>query len=161
MKTLWGSDREPMLNAHLAQWASVEIFGRVDGFEKCTTMGVFDGPKLIAVMVFYNFERDYGVIEISGAGTDKRWLSRAILNEMFSYPFDQLGCQLIIMRVSAKDDDLRRILTSIGFTGYTIPRIRGRTEDETVYTLTDENWRKSKFHRKVIGHGQEVRARAA
>ena len=148
MNFIWASEREPELNEAFSQWASVRIFKDLRGFGACTTMGVFDGPKLVAVMVYHAFERDFGVCEMSGAAETPRWLTPKVLKEMFAYPFEQLGCQTVAMRVSAKDRRLFRILKAYGFSQYILPRLRGRDEDEAIYLLTDDAWRANKFNRR-------------
>lgn len=157
MNVIWGSDREPELNRALAEWAAMRIFGTPKAFGPCTTMGVFDGANLIGAMVYHNWDRDADVIEISGAALHPRWLTKAVLWEMFAYPFDELGCQSIVMRVSPVDRRLRRILTAYAFQCFTLPRLRGRHEDENVFILTDDAWRNNGFHHqhKVIGHGEK------
>lgn len=155
MKTLWASEREPELNAYLSQWASRHCDGHIRGFGACTTMGVFDGERLVGCMVFHNFFRESGVIEISGAALSPRWLTRPVLWEMFDYPFNRLGCQTVAMRVGASNKRLHRTLTRYGFKCYILPRLRGRTEDEFVFLLTDDDWRNNGFHPEVIGNGKE------
>lgn len=155
MITVWGDQLNPELNDALANWAAAHIEGIRRGFKPCTTMGVFDGDELVAVMVYHNFDRPSGVIEVSGAGITPRWLTRAVLHEMFAYPFDQLGCQMIVMRVSENNSRLLRILTAYGFDHILIPRLRGRDEGERIFTLTDDAWRANGFH-----HHQEAREAA-
>lgn len=154
MNMIWGSEREPDLNGYLWRWASMQLFGGLDGFGPCTTMGVFAGPELIAVVVYHNMCRRSMVMELSAASLSPRWLTRPVLKEMFEYPFLQLGCQMVVLRVSEKDKRLARILTAYGFESYTIRRLRGRNEDEIVYTLTDDDWRNNRFQRKVIESGK-------
>lgn len=115
------------------------------------TLGVFDGPNLSAVMVYHNWYPKEGVIEISGAAVDRKWLTRRVLFEMFSYPFDRLGCQLVVMRVSPNNKmtngrGVRRMLKAYGFNEYLIPRLRGRHEDEIIFTLADDHWRANGYH---------------
>lgn len=154
MKVAWGSDRDtPRLHAGLWQWASAKLFGNLRGFGPCTTMGVFEDGQLVGVMVYHNWDREAGVIEISGVSEDKRWLARHVLWEMFHYPFDQLGCQLIVMRVSERNQQwngrgLPRLLTAYGFTTTHVPRLFGREEGGILYCLTDDAWRANGFHRQ-------------
>ncbi|MGN6535211.1 MAG: N-acetyltransferase [Mesorhizobium sp.] len=121
-------------------------------------MGVFEDGKPIAVMVFHDWHPENGVVEISGAATDRRWLNRKTLWEMFSYPFEQLGAQLVVMRVSERNvmwngRGLPRLLKAYGFQCTTIPRLRGRDEAEAIWTLSDDDWRANGFHE--VRHGQE------
>ena len=103
---------------------------------------------------------DAGVVEISGAGTSRRWLTRKTLRTMFAVPFEEWGCQAVVMRVSDHDDALHRMLRSYGFEKYRIPRLRGRDEAENVFLLTDAAWAANKFNRKK-SHGQAEGPKAA
>lgn len=146
ISTLWGGSNNPELNEALAKWCAAQI-GLSRGFgAPYVTMGVFDGETLIAVMLYNNYQPEAGVIEIHGAGLTPRWLTRTVLKAMFSYPFDQLGCQMVVMRVSEQDHRLLRILTSYGFDHVVIPRLRGRDEGERIFYLTDDTWRSNGFH---------------
>lgn len=132
----------------LATWCASQAIGNGAFSEPFTTMGVVDDQTLIGVTVFHNFHPEEGVIEISGASISARWLPRKILLEKFSYVFDQLGCQLCIMRVSERNDRMIAVAKKYGFTGYLIPRLRGRDEAEWVFTLADDDWRRSRFHKR-------------
>ena len=106
------------------------------------------GKKLIGGMVYHNYHPEHEVMEMSGASDDPRWLTNETLHQLFAYPFNQVGCQLVIMRVSERNKRLERILVSYGFKCYTIPRLRGRNEAERLWTLTDDDWRNNKFEKR-------------
>lgn len=157
----WFSEYDfPQINRNLSRWAFARIYDRDGEFEKCCTMGVFDGETLCAVMVYYDYDPEAGVVQISGAADDSRWLKRHILREMFSGPFERMGCQMVVMRVGDDDTPLHRMLTTYGFNCYTIPRLRGRNEDELIFTLTDDDWRTNKFNIRS-SDGQEITTKAA
>lgn len=148
MHIVWGGSGNAEINRALAEWCAVQI-GLPRPFEEpYTTMGVFDGEKLVAVMLYNNFQPEAGVIEMHGAGIAPRWLTRPVLRAMFEYPFVQLGCQNLVMRVSERNRRLKRILTAYGFDHVTIPRLRGRDEGENIYWLTDDVWRANGFHKE-------------
>lgn len=153
MNVIWASDREPDLNSSLYEWASFRIFGHLKGFGPCTTMGVFQGPKIVAVMVFHSWDQQAGVIEISGAAETSRWLTKPVLFEMHAYPFDQLKCQMIAMRTSERNHrderGLQRMLKSYGYTTTKIPRLYGRDEAGIIHCLTEEDWRANGFHKPL------------
>lgn len=113
--------------------------------EPYTSMAVLDGDRLIAGIVYNNWYPEAGVIEFHGASTTPRWLTRPVLRAMFSYPFDQIGCQLVLTRSSERNDRLHRQLHSLGFESTLIPRLRGRDEGERVCWLTDDAWRSNGF----------------
>lgn len=156
MRVYWGHDStDARTNANLAAWVGQKLFGdKARGFGPCTTMAVFDEQELLGVMVFHNYESAAGIIEVSGAANDPRWLTRPVLRQMFAFPFDELGCQMVVMRVSETNARLMRILTAYGFQSYRIPRLRGRNEDEIVFTLTDDRWRNNGFHRRIVADGK-------
>ena len=133
----------------LSKWVADLIWpGKLRDFGNCQTMAVFEDGELIAGMVYHNYEPEAGVIEISGAGTSKRWLTRQTLRKMFAYPFEECGCQAVVMRCDPEDAALRRMLTAYGFELYVIPRLRGRDKDENVFLLTDDAWASNKFNRR-------------
>lgn len=152
MNTLWASEfKHQDLNQSLWIWASKQIFGDCRGFGPCATLGVFDACELCAVMVYHNFQKDAGVIEISGAAGTSRWLTRPVLKEMFSLPFDRMDCQTVVMRVSPdeKQRHIHRMLKAYGFQEYRLPRLRGRGEDELIFLLHDDVWQDNRFNRST------------
>jgi hypothetical protein len=54
---------------------------------------------------------------------------------------------LVVARISERNTALHRIFHAYGFQSIVIPRLRGRGEDERIFTLTDDDWRASKFYR--------------
>jgi RimJ/RimL family protein N-acetyltransferase len=111
-------------------------------------IGVADGGTIVGGFVYTDFDPDAGVIEIHGASAVKNWLTRPVLYGLFSYPFDQLGCQMVAMRISADDKPLRRMLMAYGFKALHIPRLFGRNADGYIMTLTDDDWRCNRFHKQ-------------
>ncbi len=117
------------------------IDGCERGFVDFTSMGVTEGTKLTAGVVFHNYAPEAGVIELSAASTSKRWLTRPVLKAMFGYPLDEIGCQMAVLRVSERNTGMIEIARRFGFDSYRIPRLRGRGEAEIIFTLTDNDWR--------------------
>jgi hypothetical protein len=136
----------PVEYAQLSDWVAHQIYGFKKDFGNGTAMAVLKGQELVAGMLYYDYDKDAGVIQISGAAVTPRWLTRPILWKMFSYPFNELSCQAVVMRVSPKDTRLKRILTSYGFDCHVIPRLRGRDQDEALYVLYDDVWRSNRYH---------------
>lgn len=153
MNIVWGGPSNPDINEALGNWCAAQI-GLPRPFDMpYSTMGVFQGETLIAVMLYNNWQPEAGVIEIHGAATDKRWLNKKSLWEMFSFPFLRVGAQLVVMRVSERNvtwngRGLPRLLKSYGFKSYGIPRLRGRNEAEIIHTLTDDDWAGNGFHKE-------------
>lgn len=138
-------------NEAVAAWVAAHIPGCERGFDKPVAIGVLDGERLIGGTCFHNYNPEAGVIEMSSAGTSARWLSRPMLKAIFGYVFDQLACQLVVMRVSERNERMIGIARKFGFDGYLIPRLRGRDEAEWIFTLTDEQWRQHPLARSFNG----------
>ena len=120
--------------------------------------GVIDAQgRLIAGMVFHNYDPGAGVIEMSGAALPGvQWLSRGTLQRMYVYPFVELGCQMVLMRISARDRRLLRQLQALNYQCIEIPRLMGRDHDAMVCLLTRERWIASKFQRRLKHYAQPV-----
>lgn len=147
MQVIWGGERNPDIRDALVRFVSSHVFGSEKSFGNCVAMGVLDGESLIAGMIFHNYAPEYGVIELSGAATSRRWLTRRVFAEMFGYPFDQLGCQMLVARHSEHNTRLRRMWKAVGAVEYVIPRLRGLNEAEAIATYTAETWREGKIMR--------------
>lgn len=138
-------ENDGMENA-LALWAARRIWPERDDAwrdiaAKARVMAVYDDAHLLAVVVYHNWDPKAGVIEISGAAESPRWLTRFVLKSLYAYPFDLLGCQMVVQRNAASNARVNGILARLGFRNHRIPRLRGRDEDEIIWTLTVEDWR--------------------
>lgn len=130
-------DRSPEVAAFVASL----IPGMERGFGNNKAIGIVnDDGELVAGLVYHNWEPEAGVIEVSGASVDRRWMTREVLNAMYDYPFLVCGCQMIVQRNSARNEHLNRQLRRWGYNEYHIPRMKGRDEDGIVFTFTVEQW---------------------
>ncbi len=147
MDILWGSVREPELNIALGEWCQRKI-GLPRPFVSFTSLGVFESGCLLGVAVFHNWDKEAGVIEVSGASESARWLPRPVLFALFSYVFNQLKCQALVMRVAPENTRIQRILRAYGYEETRIKRLRGRDQDDLIFILYDDAWRANGFHRE-------------
>nr|WP_244495251.1 GNAT family protein [Ensifer sp. Root423] len=127
---------------------AANIPGCERGWENFTSLGLIDADRLAAGVVFHNYNPEAGVIELSAASICRRWLTRPMLKGMFGYPFDQLGCQMVVLRVSERNAVMIEIAERFGFASHRIPRLRGRDEAEILFTFTDEDWRAHPVNRR-------------
>jgi RimJ/RimL family protein N-acetyltransferase len=152
MIAVWSHPSQGPLYSAMVEFLAVRIWGKIKPMPEGTIMAVAKGGVIVGGALFNNYDPDAGTIEISAASDDPRWLTRPILWEMFSFPFDQLGCQAVLLRVDPANTRLARILAAYGFVRYDIPRLRGRDKGEAIFILTDDAWRANKFH-KEHSHG--------
>jgi RimJ/RimL family protein N-acetyltransferase len=122
---------------------------RERGFGRAKAIGVMDNAgRLIAGIVYHNYDPDAELIEISGAALPKTyWLTRETLRRMYEYPFLQVGVQMIVQRNAADDEYLLGVLARYGYAFIRIPRMLGRDRDGVLCTLTYEDWIANKFNR--------------
>jgi RimJ/RimL family protein N-acetyltransferase len=151
IEVYWAGSGEPDVAAGIARFVASHIPGGDRGFLGNVCMGVIktgQAPKLIAGVVYHNWCPESGVIELSAASTSKLWLTRPVLREMFAYPFEQIGCQMAVLRVSERNPVMVSIALRYGFKSHLIPRLRGRDEAEHILTLTDDDWRENRFNQE-------------
>lgn len=139
-----------MITAETGRDAEVAAFvaartGSQRGFGDCTCIAWMDGGKMIAGTVYHNWHPEAGVIELSSAADSPKWLTHKSLRQMFEYPFTQLGCQVVVLRVGEHNIRMRHIARRFGFAEFVIPRLRSRDEAECIYTLTVEQWREKRI----------------
>lgn len=143
-----GPESSPDLNNLIGEFVSRLIWGQPDQIEKFCSLGVFSESQLVAGVLYHNWHPAAGVIEMSAASLTKKWLTRAVLKAMFALPFEKLGCQLCVLRVSEQNKPMVRIAKAYGFQDHLIPRLRGRNEAEHILTLADDTWRANGFHKE-------------
>ena len=121
---------------------------RERGFGKCKAIGIADETGMLAGLVYKNYQPELGTIEISAAALpETNWYSRRTIQVMHEYPFDQCGCQMVIITTMASNLIVQRILAAIGYDFYYMKRLGGRHQDGVVATLTDDQWQASKYNR--------------
>jgi RimJ/RimL family protein N-acetyltransferase len=135
-------------NRIVGGFVSRGIWGHDDGFSSYCTLAIFNDAELIAGCVYHNWHPDAGVIEYSGYSKSKLWLTRPVINAMYDLPFERLGCQLVVLRVSERDAPMQRIARSFGYSEVYIPRLRSRDEGEFIFSYTDDQWKASPFNAK-------------
>jgi RimJ/RimL family protein N-acetyltransferase len=121
------------------------------GFDKASAIGFVENGELIGGLVYHDYQPEAGIVEISAASTSKRWLTRRTLFAVFSIPFDRWGCQMVVMRTRADNQQengrgIARIARAYGFTQTLIPRLYGRNADCILHCLTEEAWRQNGYH---------------
>ncbi|MGL4310624.1 MAG: hypothetical protein ACRCSU_09070 [Paracoccaceae bacterium] len=109
------------------------------------TLSVSRGGRIGGV-VYHDWNPEAGTIQMSAAGGDG-WLTRRVLWAMHSYPFE-IGCQMVVLQTSTENHVMRRIAKAYGYREIIIPRLMGRAADASILTLTEEDWRGSRFHKR-------------
>ena len=127
-----------------------------DGFGGCQAIGFLTETGMLeAGVVYHNWNPTTGVIEISAASINRSWCTKARVRLIFGYPFEQIGCQMVIARISEKNDRALRIWRALGADEHLIPRLYGRDEGACIMTIISEKWFGGRFAAKGQGvhHG--------
>lgn len=97
------------------EWVSIGLFGVRDAYdEKCVSVGVERNGKLIAGVVYSDYQPDIS-IEMSIFSIDKRWCSRHNLKILFGIPFTQYKLRRVQIICSAKNEGAIMFVKKIGF----------------------------------------------
>lgn len=123
------------------------LWGDLRGFGPAFGLGFADESGLTAGVVYHNYQPDAGVIEISAYSDRRDWLKRDFLRAIFSYPFEQLNCRLVVARISERNARTLRIWRAFGADLHSIPELRGPNEAEVIAVLSREAWASGKFSR--------------
>lgn len=149
MQVVWANAGHSMHEA-IGEFVSFRLYGHPGAFRDYTAMGVFQDGTMIAGLVYYDYDRQAGVIQISGASDSARWLTKPVLWEMFAFCFREIGCQSVVMRVDPSNERLGSMLKRYGFRDHRLPRLRGRDRDDIIYILHDNVWESNGYHRENI-----------
>lgn len=153
MKLLYGHSDE------VAALVASMVPGCGRGFGQCQAIGFVDKDEsLVGGVVFHNWSPEAGVIEISCASINPRWLTRRIAQTVLRYPFEEIRCQMVVFRVAPENKRTRRLLKALGGQETIIPRLRGRNKDDVIVTLTDDDWRQSRLNEDKDGKAQKPEA---
>lgn len=132
--------------AEVVRWVADRL-GMERGFGPCDGVGLVRDGQIVGGVVYTNFNPEAGVIEMTAYADDPSWMNRQMLGVIFDIPFIENRCQLLVWRVSVRNTHVARLAERLGFKAHLIPRLRGRDEDEIIFTLTDDDWKSGRFSR--------------
>lgn len=141
----FGPQSSPVENEAIGRFVSELIWHKPDAVRDFCSMAVIDGDQVIAGTLYHNWHPENGVIELTSAAISRRWLTRPVIRAMFDLPFERLGSQMVVLRVSEKNKSMIRIARAFGFSEHFIPRLGGRDEGQFIFTYTDDQWSSSAF----------------
>ena len=113
--------------------------------EDGVAMGVWIDQILVAGVVFSNYNQlPHGsFIELSVASDSARWLTRPVLREIFTYPFEVLNVTRLQTLCHRNNRRARKLTRGLGFKQEGIARRAwdGRS-DAVLHSMTVNDWRK-------------------
>ena len=148
MRIVFAGSQQRDLNLALAQWLEARLQAPRPFRQPFSTIGVFDEDELVAVLLFENYRPEDGTVEVGGAATTRRWMTRAVANALAKFIFGDLDCQMAIFRTSERNKSLSMLMKRAGFELIVIPRLRGRDEAEHWFFMTSEAWAENPLNRQ-------------
>jgi RimJ/RimL family protein N-acetyltransferase len=146
-----GNKSNPDLNEALCQFVGQRIGVPSSSFSPCGSIGIEHQGNIIASVIFHNWIPDYGVIELSAAADDPRWLSKTVIRTIMNICFEQHKCQQIYTRQSSENNRAIKIYRFLGFTEIILPNMRGESKDETLMLMTKNQWSSHKLNEAKNG----------
>lgn len=99
-------------DAEVAEWVRART-PWVTSFGDCAAIGVANGARLVAGVVYSNYRG--GSIEASIAADEPGWCRRGVLAGLFSYPWEQLRVRRITCIIPAENARSLRLCRGLGF----------------------------------------------
>lgn len=78
-------------NEDVAAWVAERIPDCHYGFKDCTAIGVVSGERMIAGVVYHQYQPEFGTIQLHIATESPMWARRETIRQLLAYPFIQLG----------------------------------------------------------------------
>lgn len=128
----------------VASWVAYRIPQMSTGadFGPCQAVGVVtqDGQRLVAGVVFHNFQRAFQNIEVSFAADTPAWLTRNVARGILALPFQQWDCQRITSLTPKKNKAARAFLEKFGFKREGCVKKGFGTDDMIISGLMRDEW---------------------
>ena len=99
----------------VAEWVSLQIPEVNNGFQQATAIGVVSEGKLIAGVVYNEWQPDYKTLQLSIAAINPMWARKEVISGLLAYPFCQLDVYKCWMTVSSDNEKSLRMTTKVGF----------------------------------------------
>lgn len=130
-------------SAAISAWVAQRVRRGAEkrGFAPCTAIGIADDKELIGGMVFHNWSPESGVMEISCAGDDARWLHPALLKATDDY-LQEIDVNTVIAWTPLEMTRWRRLLKLLGAEDHPIEPL-----GKSLMVLPRARWERSRLRR--------------
>ena len=103
----------------VAAWVCERI-PHVRDFGPCAAIGVMTGGRLVAGVVYHDYQPDFGSVQLSMAADSSTWARRELIAGLLHYPFEQLGCWSVFTLTPEDNKKAVKVNEHIGFKKKTI-----------------------------------------
>lgn len=100
----------------LAEWVGSRI-PHVGGahFGPCQGLAVVNGDKVLAGIIYHDYQEDHDSIQLSMAAESPMWARREVIAALLDYPFNQLGCFRLFTITPIDNKIALKVNSHIGF----------------------------------------------
>lgn len=100
----------------IAAWVAERIpHVRGHDFGPCAAIGVVSNDKILAGIVYHDYQEQFRTIQLSMAAENPMWARRSIIAGLLHYPFEQLGCFKVWTGTPADNEAALKVNIHIGF----------------------------------------------
>jgi len=107
-------------------------------FGSFVSIGLCEDQKLIAAVIYHNYIKEYGNIELSMAADSPRWATPESIGALLHYPFVRLGCNRVTTCTPASNRRALKFNKGIGFIEEGVIRKGYGAEDMVICGLLKE-----------------------
>jgi hypothetical protein len=142
---VYGDKNNPEISKKI-QIHVCESIGTSIDFGPCVMLGIVLNGNLLGGVIFHDYIKERGTIEITIGAKRSRWLTRKVINEIARMGFVANDCHLIFARCDAGNKTTTKILhDGLKFKKILLPHMRGDGKHEILFFMTRKAWQKSRF----------------
>lgn len=138
-------------DAAVAEWVARRI-PYVDWFKDFTAIGIADGNRPVAGVVYNEFQPVYLTMQVSMAADTPIWAQRGIIRALLHYPFEQQGVRKLWAAIQQKNKRALKFNLGIGFTKEAVLAHHFGKDHAVICRMLDKDYRK----RYGLSHGQII-----
>ncbi|MCK5446165.1 MAG: GNAT family N-acetyltransferase [Rhodospirillaceae bacterium] len=103
----------------VSEWVA-GLIPHVSSFGPCSAIGVVSNDKLLAGVVYHDYQPMFDTIQLSIAAVSPMWARKENIRGLLEYPFENLGCYRVWTAVPIDNEKALKVNAHIGFHKETI-----------------------------------------
>lgn len=103
-------------SVEVAEWVGSRIpYVGANNFGACEGIGIESCGRIIAGVIYHDYQPQNGTIQVSIAADSPMWARRETIKALLHYPFEQLQCYKVWSSISHKNEMSIKVCKHIGF----------------------------------------------
>lgn len=139
---LWVGQRIPYVARRMARDPASPPFGPAQAIGVINQAGA-----LVAGVVYHGYDPDCPSVEMSFAADTAKWLTRKLIYELMTYPFEGMGCRRVTGVTPKRAKAARAFLDAFGFKREGVVRSGFMDDDAIISGLLAKEWATHRFNR--------------